>query len=241
MFKALIHKLFKHSGTVPEQAYDLWATSYDSQLGNLMLTLDEAIFSSLLNSVAITNKTVVDVGCGTGRHWNKIFQQRPLQLTGYDVSDGMLKMLKTKFPDADFHKLSGNQLSHTADNTTDILISTLTIAHIKNIGAALQEWNRVLKVGADILITDYHPAILKQGGKRTFSYNNKTVAIINHTHSIEKIRSLAGALNWTTIQFEEKKIDDEVKHFYEKKGAAAIYELYKGLPVIYGFHFKKER
>src|SRR4051794_23243590 len=79
------------------QAYDIWASSYDEQPDNLMLHLDGELFGQLLEAVNIEDKVVVDVGCGTGRHWEKIVSRGPTQLVGYDVSDGMLKELKKKF------------------------------------------------------------------------------------------------------------------------------------------------
>ncbi len=206
-----------------------------------MLALDEALFSSILKTINIKNKVIVDVGCGTGRHWKKILEQEPGQLLGYDVSAGMLQILKEKFPEAITHQLSGNHLAQTADNAVDMLISTLTIAHIKDAGAALQEWNRVIKPGADIIITDYHPGVLQKGGKRTFKHENKTVSVKNYIHSIPTLQFIAGRLNWKQILIIEKKIDESLKPFYEKQGALRVYEEYVGNPVIYGIHFKKEK
>ena len=241
MFKALFRKLFTPGDTPPEKAYNLWAIAYDNQPDNLMLALDEELFSFFNERVAFKNKVIVDVGCGTGRHWKKIVDQQPQQLTGYDVSAGMLQMLKLKFPDTITCQSAGNQLKITPDNAVDILISTLTIAHIKDPVAALREWNRVAKPGADIFISDYHPDILQKGGKRTFIYANKIMSVKNYIHQIEKIKNIASTLNWQTIQVTEKKIDEVVKHFYEKQGALAVYETYKGMPVIYGIHFKKAK
>ena len=241
MFKALFRKLFNTGDTPPEAAYNRWAAAYDSQPGNLMLALDEELFSAFLDTVDIKNKIVVDVGCGTGRHWKKIMEKEPQQLIGYDVSAGMLQILKTKFPQAVTHRLSGNQLGLSSDNAADILISTLTIAHIKDVAAALQEWNRVLQPGGDIFITDYHPAILQKGGKRTFSHDNKTVSVKNYIHSIEKIKWFAAKLNWQIVRITEKRIDEEVKHFYENQGALKVFEMYNGMRVIYSIHFKKEK
>ena len=77
----------------PEAAYNLWADSYDSQPDNLMLAMDEEVFSGLLNNINIKNKIIADVGCGTGRHWKKIFDQKPKIIIGFDVSEGMLNIL----------------------------------------------------------------------------------------------------------------------------------------------------
>lgn len=51
------------------EAYDIWSGSYDLQPGNLMLDLDEKIFTSLLKNIDLAEKEIADIGCGTGRHW----------------------------------------------------------------------------------------------------------------------------------------------------------------------------
>ena len=160
--------LFSTKETEPEAAYNLWAKSYDSQPDNLMLALDEELFSGLLNNIIVENKIVADIGCGTGRHWKKIIAKNPKKLIGFDVSGEMLKILQQKFPEAETHLLINNELDTLENNSCDIIFSTLTVAHIKNIRKAITEWNRVLKPGGDIIITDYHPSALAKGGKRTF-------------------------------------------------------------------------
>ena len=223
----------------PEKGYNIWAGSYDDQPDNLMLALDEAVFSTLLKELEPTGKTVVDVGCGTGRHWKKILDTNPKQLTGYDVSEGMLNMLQQKFPQAETHQLTDNKLFKTADNSCDIIISTLTMAHIENAKDALQEWNRVLKPGGNIIITDYHPEVLKKGGQRTFKHDGKIVAVKNHIHSVEELKAIGGQLYWALERLTERKIDDSVKAYYEKQNALHVFESFKGMPVIYGLLFKK--
>ncbi|MGH2647071.1 MAG: hypothetical protein ACRDE8_05860, partial [Ginsengibacter sp.] len=39
----------------PQAAYNAWAKDYDSQPDNLMLALDEEVFSALLNDVDVYN------------------------------------------------------------------------------------------------------------------------------------------------------------------------------------------
>ena len=153
LFKALFRKLFNAGSTPAQQAYDLWATAYDNQPDNLMLALDDQLFSAFLQTVDIKNKELVDIGCGTGRYWQKILDREPRQLVGYDVSAGMLQILRKKFPMAVSFQLSGNHLAQTPDKSVELLISTLTMAHIKDAAAALQEWNRVALPAADIFIT----------------------------------------------------------------------------------------
>lgn len=225
--------------TASRQAYNIWANSYDSQPDNLMLALDEVVFSELLEMVSVTNAHIVDVGCGTGRHWKKIMDRLPAQLTGFDVSENMLAMLQQKFPAASTHVIQNNALQPLANNSCQLVISTLTIAHIENAEAAITEWNRVLQAGGSMIITDYHPAALAKGAKRTFKSGSETVSIKNYVHSIDGIIAVAKQLNLTLVRLIEKHIDDNMRHYYEKQDALAVYEKWKGTAVIYGMLFIK--
>lgn len=225
--------------TNPQKAYDLWATGYDAQPGNLMLDMDEELFSSFLNQITIAGKVVADIGCGTGRHWKKIMQKDPKRLIGYDVSEGMLNKLREKFPNAETHIIKDYRLAELDNNSCDFIISTLAIAHISIIEKALQEWARVLKPGGEIIITDYHPEALAEGGKRTFKYEGRLVAVKNHIHPVEKIRLLARQLRLKELRFTERVIDDSVKGYYERQNALSLFEQFRDVPIIYGIHLKK--
>jgi ubiquinone/menaquinone biosynthesis C-methylase UbiE len=223
----------------PELAYDKWSLNYDTQPGNLMLDLDEVLFIELIENVDFHNKIIVDVGCGTGRHWKKIYDKNLARMIGFDVSAGMLKVLKDKFPEAETHLLKANHLETLGDASCDLIISTLAIAHIKNIENAFIEWDRVLKSGGQIIITDYHPEALSKGGNRTFMYNGKKIAVRNHIHPIEKLREIFGKLKYKIVDFKEKKIDESVKHYYNEQNALKVYERFTGTPIIYGIHLIK--
>lgn len=239
-YKKLLHFIFPYKDTKPARAYNLWSSEYDNQPENLMLSLDNVLFDTLLKKVDTNNKQIIDVGCGTGRHWLTIYARGVKSIIGYDVSQGMLRILKQKFPGCVAWKINNNKLLYTADNYADILISTLTIAHINNAQDAMKEWNRALKPGGYIIITDYHPLALKKGGKRTFSHKGRTVSVMNNIHSIENIKEIASIFNWQTVYFEERLIDDALKPVYEKQNALRIYESFKGTPIIYGIIFRKD-
>lgn len=220
-------------------AYNTWAQDYDNQPDNLMLALDEEVFKGLLNDINVKNKIVADIGCGTGRHWKKLFDKNPKKIIGFDVSEEMLKILQQKFLEAETYLLINDTLKQLKNESCDIIISTLTIAHIKNADAAIAEWDRVLKPGGYILLTDYHPFVLAKGGKRTFKHNNKTIAVINYIHSIESIKNITGQLHLQLLRFSEKVIDKQAKPYYEKQKALDVYEKWKGSPIIYGMCLKK--
>lgn len=224
------------------EAYNLWADSYDDQPDNLMFYLDSRVFTGFLNRLDLQGKTVADIGCGTGRHWPILYQMGVGELTGYDVSEGMLHRLHIKFPDAELVKIIDNDfLTVVPDDTYDAIISTLTIAHIEDLQAALLEWCRVLRQGGDIIITDFHPLALAAGGRRTFQHHNQLIGIVNHVHSITGLKELFINNGFEVVDERETAIDASVKHYYEKQNALHVYEKFYGKPMIWGIHLKRKQ
>lgn len=220
--------------TPSEAAYDLWAAEYDNQPDNLMLALDEQIFAILLDTIDIKDKVVADMGCGTGRQWPKLLSKQPESLTGYDVSGGMLDSLKSKYPQANTVKLEGDLVPRLSANSIDVIVSTLTVAHIDNIDDVVEAWQKALKPNASVIITDFHPEALAMGGKRTFSVQNKKVSIRNNVHPVNMLIMKLAAYGFEVTALEERLVDETVKHYYEKKNALSVYEKFKDRPIIYG-------
>ena len=225
--------------TDPETAYDLWSARYDNQPDNLMLLLDGEIFGNLLNKIPARNAVIVDIGCGTGRHWKRILENNPKSLTGYDVSEGMLQKLRKKFPAAITYKPVGNLLPQLETGSCDVIVSTLTIAHIENLQEALHEWNRILRKGGHMIITDFHPDALAKGGKRTFKQGVVLKSIKNYIHPLDELMRTTAQMRLKTVELKERFIDESVKHFYEKQNAKAVFEKFKGTPIIFGLLLNK--
>jgi ubiquinone/menaquinone biosynthesis C-methylase UbiE len=230
---------FNETGVV--KAYDLWADDYDNQPGNLMLDLDERIVATLLERIAITGKKVADIGCGTGRHWAQLLAKTPDQLTGFDVSAAMLRKLKQKYPSANVHTITDNRFKNVGNPTFDVVLSALTIAHIENLDEAIDNWCRILKTNADMVITDFHPEALAKGGKRTFAHRHKHITVKNYVHFTADVKKVLIKNGFRLVDEITVNADDTVKPYYEAKNALAVYEQFEKTPIIYGIHFRREQ
>jgi SAM-dependent methyltransferase len=121
------------------RAYDLWASSYDNEPNNVLLVIDDDIFGVLLRHGSLKHKIVVDVGCGTGRHWKMLLAGEPAQLIGYDASTAMLDRLRDKHPDASVRLTTDHRLPAMADKMTNDLMDS----------AIHQMWTRVVIHGTN--------------------------------------------------------------------------------------------
>ncbi|OFY93395.1 MAG: hypothetical protein A3K10_07735 [Bacteroidetes bacterium RIFCSPLOWO2_12_FULL_31_6] len=219
-------------------AYNKWAENYDEEQNNLMLYYDKIILSAILNKVDPTGKNILDYGCGTGRNWKEILNNSGM-ITGCDISKEMLERLKIKYPDADVHLLKNDKLTFLPDNSVDILISTLVVAHIKNLEPIFIEWDRVIKENGEIIITDFHPTLLEKGGERTFNHKNEIFKIKNYIHNISEIVNLLGKFGFRRIQLIEQNINEEVRPFYESRNSVKVYEKFYNSPFIYGILLRR--
>jgi ubiquinone/menaquinone biosynthesis C-methylase UbiE len=186
------------------------------------------------------DKKVVDIGCGTGRYWEELSRQNIAELIGYEASTEMLNKVRQKYPTAKTYLHSDNTLKELDDASCDAIVSTLVIAHIRNLPAEWREWNRVLKNKGEIILTDFHPVALQRGANRSFMHNGQLIYIKNYIHTLDKVRSLAAKMNWKEVGFIEYRIDERVKHFFERLDVMEAYKDSFDQLVLYGIHFRKE-
>jgi ubiquinone/menaquinone biosynthesis C-methylase UbiE len=223
----------------PAEAYDRWSDSYDDQPDNVVLTLESLLFSELLARVAIEGKVVIDIGCGTGRHWKQILSRNPAEIAGVDASRRMLDRLKTRYPAARIWCGEGDCRTEFADASGDVIISTLALAHMRDASRAFREWSRVLRPGGAVLITDFHPDAIRAGMKRTFLDRGKAIEIEHHATELETLSEIAGRSGLSHVSTLERVIDESVRPLYERAHYLDAYEKNKGLPLVFGMHFLK--
>ena len=223
----------------PEDAYNIWAENYDDEKDNLILHYNNIILKELISKIQLSDKIIFDYGCGTGRNWSLLLDKNPTKIIGCDISQKMLYKLKEKYPNAEVYRSRDLNLSFLPDNTCDIIISTLVIAHITDIEKMFSEWERIIENKSDIVITDFHPELLAKGGVRTFKNGLDIITIENYYHSIKTIEEILSHFRFKVLNLIEIKIDENVKYFYEKQNALKIYEKFYNTPFIYGIHLSR--
>ncbi|MBS1552157.1 MAG: class I SAM-dependent methyltransferase [Bacteroidetes bacterium] len=220
-------------------AYRLWSSFYDDQPYNAVLFLEDKLFTEMISAINFKDKKILDIGCGTGRHWKELLSLHPSGLTGVDSSEEMLNKLLAKFPGSEVYVSDNHSLEFLKDSSFDIVISTLTIGHVREIEKYLNEWNKKLRSGGDIIITDFHPEAFSAGMKRSFSLENEVIEVENYLYDTGFLNNIFSVLKWEVISIYQKTIDNDVRHLFEKQNFTSAFRKYFGTPLITGIHLKK--
>lgn len=129
----------------------------------------------------VSNKTILDLGCGTGSHLLHYLQQGAKQVIGIDLSTKMLeqatKNLKSAGFNTDQFKLFAGamqDLSQYTDQQFDIITSSFAFHYIEDFPALLRQIYARLQPNGYLVFSQEHPIVTcYQGGDRWLKDENK--------------------------------------------------------------------
>jgi len=164
----------------PAAGYDLHAEFYDAKLGYLNGFEQNQLLPLLGN---VKNKTILDVGAGTGRLAVKLINAGAT-LTALDASGQILKILHQKNTATKTIIADAENLPFP-DNSFDIIIAAFLIVHLKNPALFFQESYRVLKQAGQFVLTN-----INQKKPPAVKIKNGLITIESYYHRPEKIITL---------------------------------------------------
>lgn len=148
------------------EGYNLWAKHYESN-GNPMTGIDGIVFKKLFPLQLIKDKTVVDIGCGTGR-LSRLLSANGGIVTGVDISEKMLEIARKKDTKSSYIQINPNSSLAIADKSVDFIVSNLVLEHVSNLSFFFEEISRISKKTSLIYVSAMHPAMLLKGTQANF-------------------------------------------------------------------------
>lgn len=141
--------------------YTEWASTYDH--ANAMIDAEAALVRSILVPRLRAGASVLDAGCGAGRH-AAFFAEQGFRTVGVDITQAMLRRAKTSSPGAAFVRGDLEALP-LRSRSVDAAVCSLALCHVPALGTALRELARVLVPGGRLVVSDPHGRAAFAGGQ----------------------------------------------------------------------------
>jgi ubiquinone/menaquinone biosynthesis C-methylase UbiE len=156
------------SKKITQSWFGKWSNEYDKTLGKISFHRDLLDLIAKNSTVKDYHK-VLDIGCGTGLLSLKLLQASNCSITGIDNSKEMLAIFQNKIKKLKLDKqvvcryMDAASLNFNND-TFDIVVSSVTLHHLKEKLRPLRNIYRILKPGGTFIIGD---ADMDATGKHT--------------------------------------------------------------------------
>ncbi len=187
-----------------KDSYRDWSIIYDSNQ-NKTRDLDQKVTQEVLSKINF--KSVLEIGCGTGKNtaW---FIQNAETILAVDFSPEMLEIAKNKVKSKKVKFIEADITKSWSFNTSPVnLISiNLVLEHIENIDPIFKNAKENLKKEGYLFICELHPFKQYLGSQAQF--DNKLVP--NYLHQISEYFRLAKKYNFTCVEILEN-FDDTPK------------------------------
>jgi 2-polyprenyl-3-methyl-5-hydroxy-6-metoxy-1,4-benzoquinol methylase len=136
---------------------------------------------STLENILVKNKfdSILDAGCGDGSLIKALLDRgysTELNITGVDLSESRIKLVKKMFPKATLYVGSVEDMTKVKSNTVDLLISTQVIEHVDD-RKMIKSVARVCKKGGIVYLSTVYK---KWYGWYFYRVNNKW--LLDPTH-----------------------------------------------------------
>lgn len=138
--------------------YRAWSDTYDEPRNGLF-DFEEPIVREVLDG--LPPATALDAACGTGRY-AEYLAAAGHRVIGVDGSPEMLDLARGRVPGAEF-RLGDLHGLPVPDDTVDVLVCALALAHLPGLEQAMAEFARVLRPGGHLVVSDLHHDSVRRG------------------------------------------------------------------------------
>jgi ubiquinone/menaquinone biosynthesis C-methylase UbiE len=219
-----------------DQAYALWAETYDT-VTNPLLALEERYLGPMLPS--LHHKTVLDLGCGTGRLLGLLASSPTARYIGVDMSSAMLARARGKLRNPG-HLLQADCLRlPLRSGVADVTICSFVLGYVNGRDLAA-EIARVSKDSADLYLSEFHPDALSLGWKRSFRCDDQVIELPTHPSSLQDVASAFRMHGFLLARGAEPGFDEPERKMFVANKKDHVYQASRGTPAIFIFHLRRE-
>ncbi|MGI8600414.1 MAG: class I SAM-dependent DNA methyltransferase [Chitinophagaceae bacterium] len=188
-----------------EQAYNIWADQYDS---NLNKTRDLEAFALQYTLKEIDFKHVLEIGCGTGKNTEWLVR-KATQITAVDLSEKMLAKAKEKndSDEVEFHQADITRQWDFVNKQYDLITFSLVLEHIEYLEEIFRKAS--IATSAYVYVGELHPFKQYTGTKARFDTENGQQVVQCYNHHVSDFIRSAKNNNFEVVDVNEYFDDDD--------------------------------
>ena len=191
----------KSNHLATEDAYDIWARTYDDY-DNPMIAMCEVALSQACPSVE--GLSVVEFGCGTGRNLTHFSAGGANSLVGLDFSEGMLEKARAReLPNTRLLQHDISKKAPLEDEKADLVTFMLVLEHIDDLTTPLSEASRVLRPGGRLFIAEIHPYLALKGAAAHFESEGVKYTMPTYSHDVSHFINGLSRASFSILNMEE--------------------------------------
>jgi ubiquinone/menaquinone biosynthesis C-methylase UbiE len=117
--------------------------------------------AKVLSKKDLENKTLVDIGCGTGFFLQNLLPSNMSKVVGVDVDEELLQLAKQNLKNntnLKLFKMSAEKMTALDTNTFDFALSVESLPNIENLDKSVSEMSRILKINGKAYVVVNHPS-----------------------------------------------------------------------------------
>jgi len=212
----------------PLEAYRLWAPCWEAD-PSAIVALESRFLTPWLTE--LNGTLLVDLSCGTGR-WLAFAQSGGATVFGLDLCREMLieaqkkPGLAGKLAQADTRRLP------LPDGCADVVLCALALGHMSPLESAIDELARILRPGAKLFITDFHPEALDRGWKRSFRSGGQSFEIETSPYTTQGLTECAAHAGLALEEMVEPGFGEPEREIFERAGKGQLFEQVRDVPAV---------
>ena len=191
----------------PRQAYNIWASQYDTNDNKTRDLEAQALRTSLAQ---ISFGSCLEIGCGTGKNtvW---FIEKAKQITAVDLSEEMLAKARQKITSikVEFIQADIKEMWTFIDTPYDLVSFSLVLEHIENLDHIFQQTAKALKSCGHVYVGELHPFKQYAGTKARFETQDGLQIVECFNHNISDFIQAAKNHGLQLIDLDEHFDDDD--------------------------------
>jgi malonyl-CoA O-methyltransferase len=119
-----------------------------------------------------------------------------------------------------------------ANAIADVAICALSLGHMTPIDSAIAELARIVRPGGHLIVTDFHPAALERGWKRTFRNNGRLYEVETHPYTKARLIECAREAGLVLQDLLEPCFDEPERPLFDRAGKPDLYDRVRGIPAV---------